>query len=147
MYAEESPAAPSAVEKPHLVDLQHQEIESHRTAVLNRETVRMSADGWSVQRVGDHLVATRLEAGRSQMERSLLGVLGMLALAYAAILFVPDEVANLPISKPLFLVAAVVVGLLGAYLSREHAGGEHRVSVSVDGQGRPFQTELRTRDF
>lgn len=147
MHAEESLAAQQPAEKPHLVDLQHEEIENHRTAVLNRESVRMGAEGWTVQRVGDHLVASRLEPGRSQLERSLLGVLSMLALAYAAILAVPEQVADLPISKPLFLAAAVAIGLLAAFVTREHAGGQHRVSVSVDGQGRAYMTELSTRDF
>jgi hypothetical protein len=121
-----------------MVDQQFEEISKARTATLNREMVRMQGDGWSVQLSGDHLTASRREAGRSQLERMLIGVGGFMALAYAATIVFADDVAKLPGSKFAFLGAAAVVGAAIAFLTSGEAAGEHRVTVSVDGQGRPF---------
>jgi hypothetical protein len=121
-----------------MVDQQFEEISKARTATLNREMVRMQGDGWSVQLSGDHLTASRREAGRSQLERMLIGVGGFMALAYAATIVFADDVAKLPGSKFAFLGAAAVVGAAIAFLTSGEAAGERRVTVSIDGQGRPF---------
>ena len=141
------PISPQIEPQRHLVDLQYEEVASTRTAVLNRESVRMQGEGWTVQSAGDHLIATRREAGFSQVERSLIAVAGFLALAYAATIFLADVVASLPVSTAGFLGAAVLLGALIAFLTREQAAGDRRVSVSVDGHGRPFVTNLAARDL
>jgi hypothetical protein len=120
------------------VDQQFEEISKARTSTLNREMVRMRGEGWNVQLSGDHLVASRREAGRSQMERMLIGVGGFMALAYAATIVFADKVADLPGSKFAFLGAAAVVGAVAAMLTSGEAARERRVTVSLDGQGRPF---------
>jgi hypothetical protein len=145
MYAPE-PISQQANAQPHLVDLQYEEIAKARTAVLNREVVRMRGQGWSVQMVGDHLVAKRHEGSRSQAERTLLAVVAVVAIAFAATLLFADAVASLPISKPVFLGAAALIGVVAAFLTRGQARRERRVTVGVDGQGRPFTTE-QGRDF
>ncbi|MBJ7353388.1 MAG: hypothetical protein JHC98_01055 [Thermoleophilaceae bacterium] len=146
MYAPETDS-PQADPQRHLVDLQYEEVSNARTAVLNRELVRMRGEGWNVQLVGDHLVASRREHGHSQMERMLIAVGGFLALAYAATIFMAGMVESLPGSKAVFLAGAAVVGGLIAFFTRGQAARDRRVSVSVDGQGRPFMADLATRDF
>lgn len=131
----------------HLVDLQYEEVSNTRTAVLNRESERMRGEGWSVQSAGDHLIATRREAGRSQMERMLIAVGGFLALAYGATQILASSVESLPGSEGAFLGAAVVVGAAIAFFTRGQAARDRTVSVSVDGQGRPFVTDLARRDL
>lgn len=145
MYAPEADS-PQVDPQRHLVDLQYEGVSNARTAVLNREQVRMSGEGWSVQLAGDHLIATRREKGRSQLERMLIGVGGFLALAWAATVFLADTVASLPVSKAVFVGGAAVLGAAIAYFTRGQAARDRRVTVSVDGQGRPFVAELG-RDF
>lgn len=140
------PISPQIEPQRHLVDLQYEEVASTRTAVLNRESVRMQGEGWTVQLAGDHLIATRREAGHSQMERMLIAVAGFLALAYAATIFLADLVESLPVSKAGFLGGAVLLGALIAFLTSGEAARDRRVSVSVDGQGRPFMVD-QGRDF
>ena len=130
----------------HLVDLQYEEVSSTRTAVLNRESARMQGDGWNVQSAGDHLVATRREEGRSQFERMLIAIGGFLALAYGATQFLTSTVESLPVSEAMFIAGAGVLGAAIAFFSRDHAARDRRVTVSVDGQGRPFLAE-QGRDF
>ena len=142
MYAPEADS-PQVDPQRHLVDLQYAEVASTRTAVLNREMVRMRGEGWNVQMAGDHLIANRREEGHSQMERMLIGIGGFLALAYAATVFLADTVASLPVSKAVFVGGAAVLGAAIAFFTRGQAARERQVSVSVDGQGRPFVAELR----
>lgn len=130
----------------HLVDLQYEEVSNARTAVLNRESERMRREGWSVQSAGDHLVATRRENGRSQMERMLIAVGGFMALAYGATQFLASTVESLPVSEGGFIGASVVLGAAIAFFTRGQAARDRRVTVSVDGQGRPFLSE-QGRDF
>jgi hypothetical protein len=125
----------------HLVDLQYEEVSKTRTAVLNRESERMRGEGWSVQSAGDHLIATRLEDGRSQFERMLIAVGGFLALAYGATQFLASAVDVLPGSEAVFLVGAAALGAAIAFATRGQAARDRCVTVSVDGQGRPFQVE------
>lgn len=146
MYAPEA-GSPQVDPQRHLVDLQYEEVSNARTAVLNREQVRMREDGWNVQLIGDHLIASRREAGRSQLERVLIAVGGFLALAYAATIFLPDVIERLSVSNAVFLGGAVVLGALIAFFTRGQAARDRQVSVSVDGQGRPFVTDVATRDF
>lgn len=137
MYAPET-AQQSPDRRHQMVDQQFEEISKARTATLNREMVRMQGDGWSVQLSGDHLVASRREAGRSQLERMLIGVGGFMALAYAATIVFADKVADLPGPTIAFLGAAAVIGGVVASVTSSEAAGERRVTVSIDGQGRPF---------
>lgn len=130
----------------HLVDLQYEEVSNARTAVLSRESERMRGEGWSVQAAGDHLVATRRENGLSQMERMLIAVGGFLALAYGATQFLANTVELLPVSEGMFIGASVVLGAAIAFFTRGQAARDRRVTVSVDGQGRPFLSE-QGRDF
>lgn len=131
----------------HLVDLQYEEVSSARVAVLNREYERMRAEGWTVQSAGDHLIATRRDEGRSQLERMLIAVGGFLALAYGATQFLPNVVASLPVSQAAFISGSVVLGAAIAFFTRGEAARDRTVSVSVDGQGRPFVTDLARRDL
>lgn len=141
-------AGPESIDpQRHLVDLQYEEVSNTRTAVLNRESVRMRGEGWHVQSGGDHLIATRRDAGRSQLERMLIAVGGFLALAYLATMFLSSTVEALPVSEPVFIGGAVVLGAAIAFFTRGQAARDRRVTVSVDGQGRPFMTEQSTRDF
>ena len=106
----------------------------------------MQGDGWNVQSAGDHLVATRREEGRSQFERMLIAIGGFLALAYGATQFLTSTVESLPVSEAMFIAGAGVLGAAIAFFSRDHAARDRRVTVSVDGQGRPFLAE-QGRDF
>lgn len=146
MHALEAVPQPVDPER-HLVDLQYEEVANTRTAVLNRESVRMRGEGWTVQSAGDHLVASRREKGRSQLERMLIAVGGFLALAYLATKFLSSTVEALPVSQPVFLGGAVVLGATIAFFTRGQAARNRRVTVSVDGQGRPFVTDLAMRDL
>lgn len=125
----------------HLVDLQYEEVSNARTAVLNRESERMRSEGWSVQSAGDHLIATRREKGHSQLERMLIAVGGFLALAYGATEFLTSTVESLPVSEPVFIGGAVLLGAAIAFFTRGQAARDRRVTVSVNGQGRPFHAE------
>lgn len=131
MYAPET-------SKNDLVDQQYQEIVAARTAVLNREMVRMRSEGWSVQLAGNHLVATRKEAGRSQMERILIAAVGMLAIAYVAPLTISGLIDKIGASKPVYYVGAAAIGVVLALVSGRQAARSRNVTVSVDSQGRPF---------
>jgi hypothetical protein len=131
----------------HLVDQQFEEISNARTATLNREMIRMREEGWNVRLDGDHLVASLRAAGPSQLERVLIGGLAMLAMAYVATIVAADLVASLPLSKPAFLGAATGVGVLLAAITRRHASSDRNVTVSIDGQGRPFMADQSGRDF
>jgi len=146
MYAPE-PVSPPADPRRDLVDLQYEEVSKTRTAVLNRELVRMRDEGWTVQLAGDHLVASRREEGLSQVERVLIRVGGFLAFAIAAAILLPDAVASLPISKFAFLGGAAALGGALAFLTRRKAAGDRRVTVSVDGHGRPFVADQGNRDL
>lgn len=138
MYAPETSA-----QQPdqNLVDHQYQEIVAARTAVLNREMVRMRGEGWSVQMADDHLVASRKAVGRSQLERTLICVAGMLAIAYVATLVSSGLIDKLGVTAPVYFGGAVVVGVLAALVSGGQAARTQTVTVSVDGQGRPFMTD------
>jgi hypothetical protein len=147
MYAPEPVSQPQQVDpQRHLVDLQYEEISKARTAVLNREVVRMRGQGWNVRMIDDHLEANKHERGRSQLERTAIAVVAFLAVGYVATIVLADAVASLPISKAVFLGAAGLVGLAAAFVTRGQAGRERRVTVSLDGQGRPFMVE-QGRDF
>lgn len=140
MYAEE-PAQQPPDGQQNLVDQQYQEIAAARTAVLNRELVRMRSEGWNVQLQGDHLVASRAASGRSQNERILISVVGLVAIAYVATLIVPDVMTKLSVTTPVYYGAAVCAGLIAALISGKQARGVHTVTVSVDSQGRPFMAD------
>jgi hypothetical protein len=99
-----------------------------------------------IESAGDHLVATRREEGSSQLERMLIAIGGFLALAYGATQFLTSTVESLPFSEPLFIGGAVVLGATVAFITRGQAARDRRVTVSVDGQGRPFLAEQR-KDF
>lgn len=139
MYAPETSSPQS--DRRDQVDHQYQEVVAARTAVLNREMVRMRGDGWSVQMAEDHLIATRKEAGRSQMERVLICVGGLLAIAYVATLIEPAVIDKIGVSKPIYFGGAVVIGALAALISGGQSARTRTVTVSVDGQGRPFTTD------
>jgi hypothetical protein len=145
MYAPEASPQPIDPQR-HLVDLQYEEVSKTRMSVLNRESVRMQNEGWTVQLAEDHLVCTRREEGRSQMERVLIGIGGFLALAYAATIFLADTVASLPIPKAVFLVGAAALGAAVAFFTSNEAARDRRATVGVDGHGRAFMTE-QGRDF
>lgn len=139
MYSPETPNAQH--DRRDQVDHQYQEIVAARTATLNREMVRLRGEGWSVQMAEDHLVATRKEAGRSQLERLLICVAGLLAIAYVATLVMPDLLDKLGASKPMYFGGAIVLGAVAALVSGGQAAGVQSVTVSVDGHGRPFTTD------
>lgn len=124
------------------VELHHQEISAARTAVLNREMVRLRNDGWTVERVGDHLQASRGEPGRSQLERVLISVAGLLAIAFLAESIAPDLVAKIGIPTIVFYAGAVALGAVAALLTGSQAAATRRISVGVDGQGRAFSTDV-----
>ena len=145
MHAPEESPQPVDPQR-HLVDLQYEEVSSARLGVLNRESARLRAEGWSVQHVEDHLIATRRESGHSQRERMLVAVGGFLALAYAATLFLSSVVESLPVPELVIIGAAAALGAAIAFFTRGQAARDRRVTVSVDGHGRPFQVEQR-RDF
>jgi len=145
MYAPEADPQPLNPQR-HLVDLQYEEVSNSRTAVLNRESVRMSGEGWNVQSAGDHLVATRREGGRSQLERTLIAIGGFLAVAYGATQLLASTVESLPFSEGVLIGGAAALGALLALFTRGRAARDRRVTVSVDGQGRPFLVE-QARDF
>lgn len=130
----------------HLVDLQYEEVSNTRTAVLNRESARLRGEGWNTQFAGDHLIATRREEGHSQFERMLVAIAGFLALAYAATIFLSSTVEALPVSELVFVGGAVLLGAAIAFVTRGQAASDRRMTVSVDGHGRPFQVE-QGRDF
>ena len=123
-------------------DLHHQEISAARTAVLNRELVRLRSDGWAAARVGDHLEASRGEPGRSQLERVLISVAALLAIAFLAESIAPDLVAKIGISTIVFYAGAVVLGAVAALLTGSQAAATRRISVGVDGLGRAFTTDV-----
>jgi hypothetical protein len=134
-------ASPQQDSRPDAAGLQYEEVAGHRTAILNRELVRLRQEGWDVRLDGDQLVASCSGHGRSQLERTLIAVLAALVQAYAATIVAADSVAELPLGRPEFFVAAALLGALAAFLSRGQAAHARRITVAVDGQGRPFVTE------
>jgi hypothetical protein len=141
------PAAPAFEPQRHLVDLQFDEVSHARPEVLKREMMRMREEGWTVQLMDDHLIASRRESGLSQVERTLILIAVFLVLAYAATTFLPDQIESLPFSSGVFVGGAALLGAMIAFLTRARAAQDRRLAVSIDGHGRPYVTDVSKRDF
>lgn len=135
---------------PLLETLDAAEFERYRLSTLNRESVRMRAEGWDVQFREDHLVCLRREEGtRAPLTMILLCVVCAVFVAVALLQSV--EEFGLAIELPadnIVVGAAAVVGLLAGLAAAKRSGGSgplHRVVISLDRHGRPVSVEQPVR--
>lgn len=113
-----------------------------RLQTLNHEYVRMTEEGWNVERVHDHLVCTRTVKRRSIVGEYLTVVFGVLfALGVIAALS-PGASEQIQAAKTLLVPILVLLGCGLAYSIHSERSRpprrQQRVTVSVGADGLPM---------